>query len=132
MPDNPLCSCTEFTLLRIPTLPKQRSHATFPGQRPCPLPRRPLLIVDEPTSALDPKTEIEAFRALRSLADQGTTVLLITHRLAATVTADLIHVLGHGRLIERGSHASLITIQHGHYRALYETQAAQYATEASA
>ncbi|GAU70323.1 hypothetical protein SSP35_18_00510 [Streptomyces sp. NBRC 110611] len=49
--------------------------------------RAPLVIVDEPTSALDPKAEIEAFHALRSMTDDGTTVLLITHRLAATATA---------------------------------------------
>ncbi|MFI9081198.1 ATP-binding cassette domain-containing protein [Streptomyces sioyaensis] len=85
----------------------------------------PLLIVDEPTSALDPKAEIEAFRALRSLADQGTTVLLITHRLAAT--ADLIYVLDHGHLIEHGTRTQLMALTDGHYRSLYETQAAQYA-----
>ncbi|MER6566698.1 ABC transporter ATP-binding protein [Streptomyces sp. NPDC001093] len=87
----------------------------------------PLLIVDEPTSALDPKAEIEAFRALRDLADQGTTVLLITHRLAATATADLIYVLDHGHLIEHGTHSHLMTLPNGHYRTLYEAQAAQYA-----
>ncbi|MGW1376083.1 ABC transporter ATP-binding protein [Streptomyces sp. NPDC002446] len=92
----------------------------------------PLLIVDEPTSALDPKAEIEAFRALRSLADQGTTVLLITHRLAATATADLIYVLDHGRLIERGTHTQLMALTDGHYRSLYETQAAQYTPSPSA
>ncbi|WP_228395835.1 ABC transporter ATP-binding protein [Streptomyces sp. RB17] len=87
----------------------------------------PLLIVDEPTSALDPRAEIEAFRALRDLADQGTTVLLITHRLAATATADLIYVLDRGRIVEHGTHAHLMTLPNGHYRTLYETQAAQYA-----
>ncbi|MEU9116839.1 ABC transporter ATP-binding protein [Streptomyces sp. NPDC048483] len=86
----------------------------------------PLLIVDEPTSALDPKAEIEAFQALRTLADQGTTVLLITHRLAATATADLIYVLEHGRLTEHGTHQQLMALDDGHYRSLYATQAAQY------
>ncbi|WP_431045305.1 ABC transporter ATP-binding protein [Streptomyces sp. P1-3] len=86
----------------------------------------PLLIVDEPTSALDPKAEIEAFQALRSMTDDGTTVLLITHRLAATATADLIYVLDHGRVVEHGSHAELMGLTDGHYRTLYEMQAAQY------
>ncbi|MFF4528430.1 ABC transporter ATP-binding protein [Streptomyces sp. NPDC001407] len=88
--------------------------------------RAPLMIVDEPTSALDPKAEIEAFQALRSLADDGTTVLLITHRLAATAAADLIYVLHDGRLIEQGSHADLMALGQGHYRTLYEMQARQY------
>ncbi|MGW2634854.1 ABC transporter ATP-binding protein [Streptomyces chattanoogensis] len=86
----------------------------------------PLLIVDEPTSALDPKAEIEAFQALRSMTDDGTSVLLITHRLAATATADLIYVLDHGRVVEHGSHAELMSLTDGHYRTLYEMQAAQY------
>ncbi|ARF53555.1 ABC transporter ATP-binding protein [Streptomyces gilvosporeus] len=89
--------------------------------------RAPLLIVDEPTSALDPRAEIEAFQALRSMTDNGTTVLLITHRLAATATADLIYVLDRGRVVEHGSHAELMTLTDGHYRTLYEMQAAQYA-----
>ncbi|MFE7317834.1 ABC transporter ATP-binding protein [Streptomyces sp. NPDC057555] len=87
----------------------------------------PLVIVDEPTSALDPRAEIEAFQALRSLADDGTTVVLITHRLAATASADLIYVLDRGRVVERGSHADLMVLDGGHYRTLYELQAAQYA-----
>ncbi|MCC3767508.1 ABC transporter ATP-binding protein/permease [Streptomyces sp. UNOC14_S4] len=86
----------------------------------------PLLIVDEPTAALDPKKEIEAFQSLRELTDDGTTVLMITHRLAATATADLIHVLRKGRLIESGTHADLMAIDGGHYREMYELQAAQY------
>ncbi|MGW7004186.1 ABC transporter ATP-binding protein [Streptomyces sp. NPDC054933] len=93
--------------------------------------RAPLMIVDEPTSALDPKAEIEAFQALRSMADEGTTVLLITHRLAATATADLIYVLHNGRVIERGSHPELMALADGHYRTLYEMQAAQYAPSTS-
>ncbi|TGB07810.1 ABC transporter ATP-binding protein, partial [Streptomyces palmae] len=89
--------------------------------------RAPLLIVDEPTSALDPKAEIEAFQALRSMTDSGTTVLLITHRLAATASADLIYVLDRGRVVEQGGHSELMALDDGHYRTLYEMQAAQYA-----
>ncbi|MFH8747844.1 ABC transporter ATP-binding protein [Streptomyces rimosus] len=87
-----------------------------------------LLVVDEPTSALDPRAEIETFRALRALTGGGTTVLLITHRLAATASADLIYVLDAGRLIEQGTHTELMALAGGHYRSLYEIQAAQYAT----
>ncbi|ARZ66577.1 ABC transporter ATP-binding protein/permease [Streptomyces sp. HU2014] len=88
--------------------------------------RAPLLIVDEPTSALDPKAEADAFRSLRSLADDGTTVLLITHRLAATATADLIYVLDRGRLVGKGTHQELMAVEGGLYRSMYELQAAQY------
>ncbi|MEU1376906.1 ABC transporter ATP-binding protein [Streptomyces triculaminicus] len=88
---------------------------------------RDLLIVDEPTAALDPKAEIEMFESLRSFTDDGvTTVLLITHRLAATANADVIYVLHQGRLLESGSHAELTSLTGGHYRELYELQAAQY------
>ncbi|MCC2274114.1 ABC transporter ATP-binding protein/permease [Streptomyces sp. ET3-23] len=88
---------------------------------------RDLLIVDEPTAALDPKAEIEMFESLRSFTDDGiTTVLLITHRLAATATADVIYVLNQGRLLESGAHAELMALTGGHYRELYELQAAQY------
>ncbi|MFC5721435.1 ABC transporter ATP-binding protein [Streptomyces gamaensis] len=88
--------------------------------------RAPLLIVDEPTSALDPRAEVEAFRSLRTLADDGTTVLLITHRLAATATADLIYVLDRGRLVGKGTHEELMAVEGGLYRSMYELQAAQY------
>lgn len=92
---------------------------------------RDLLIVDEPTAALDPKAEIEMFESLRSFAADGvTTVLLITHRLAATAAADVIHVLRKGHLVESGAHTDLMSIEGGHYRELYELQAAQYTTAA--
>lgn len=91
----------------------------------------PFVIVDEPTSALDPEAEIAAFAALRSMTDDGTTVLLITHRLAATATADLIYVLEDGRLIEQGDHEGLMALDAGRYRAMYTAQAAQYGIHAS-
>ncbi|WP_372458216.1 ATP-binding cassette domain-containing protein [Streptomyces sichuanensis] len=90
---------------------------------------RELNIVDEPTAALDPRAEIEMFESLHELTDDGvTSVLLITHRLAATATADVIHVLNKGRLIESGTHSELMAIKDGHYRGLYELQASQYTT----
>ncbi|MGW1073761.1 ABC transporter ATP-binding protein [Streptomyces sp. NPDC002537] len=91
--------------------------------------RAPLLIVDEPTSALDPKAEVEAFQSLRTLTGEGTTVLLITHRLAATATADLIYVLDRGHLVGEGTHEELMAVEGGLYRSMYELQAAQYGIE---
>jgi ATP-binding cassette, subfamily B, bacterial len=85
-----------------------------------------VLLVDEPTSALDPHAEIEAFERLRALAGTGTAVVLITHRLAATATADHIYVLDHGHLAEHGTHPQLMTRTHDLYRAMYQAQAAQY------
>lgn len=90
----------------------------------------PFVIVDEPTSALDPEAEIAAFAGLRSMTDDGTTVVLITHRLAATATADLIYVLEDGRLVEEGDHEHLMTLDQGRYRTMYTAQAAQYGVQA--
>ncbi|OKH98990.1 ABC transporter [Streptomyces sp. CB02923] len=86
----------------------------------------PFLLVDEPTSALDPHAEITAFEQLRTLADSGTGVVLITHRLAATATADHIYVLDDGRIAEHGRHADLMRRPGGLYRGMFEAQAAQY------
>ncbi|MFJ1753518.1 ATP-binding cassette domain-containing protein [Kitasatospora sp. NPDC088134] len=86
-----------------------------------------LVVVDEPTSALDPAAEIAAFEQIRRLRDLGATVVLITHRLAATAKADHIAVLDHGRLVEQGTHAQLMagdTL----YGRMYRIQAQQYDT----
>lgn len=86
----------------------------------------PFLLVDEPTSALDPHAEIEAFDRLRGLADSGIAVVLVTHRLAATASADHIYVLDRGRISENGTHAQLMGRETGLYRGMFEAQAAQY------
>ncbi|MDJ1136431.1 ABC transporter ATP-binding protein [Streptomyces iconiensis] len=84
------------------------------------------VLVDEPTSALDPHAEIETFARLRRLTEEDTTVVLITHRLAATATADHIYVLDRGRLVEDGDHGTLMGREGGLYRSMYQAQAAQY------
>jgi ATP-binding cassette subfamily B protein/ATP-binding cassette subfamily C protein len=84
----------------------------------------PLLIMDEPTAALDARAEYALFSSLRSLA-QDRTVLIITHRLASVRHADRIYVLSGGRVIETGTHASLMALG-GQYAELYTLQASQY------
>ncbi|MFC8449332.1 ABC transporter ATP-binding protein [Kitasatospora sp. NPDC057223] len=95
-----------------------------PGGRPT-----HLVIADEPTSALDAQSEVAAFARIRELADQGLTVILITHRLGATADADLIHVLHEGRLSESGTHSELMADPDGGYRAAYLLQAAQFTAQ---
>ncbi|MFE5592934.1 ATP-binding cassette domain-containing protein [Streptomyces sp. NPDC056549] len=86
----------------------------------------PFLLVDEPTSALDPHAEIAAFQGLWSLAEEGHAVLLVTHRLAATMKADHIYVLDQGRVVEDGTHEDLMARADGLYHGMFTAQAAQY------
>ncbi|WAL99976.1 ATP-binding cassette domain-containing protein [Streptomyces sp. Je 1-369] len=88
--------------------------------------RAPFLLVDEPTSALDPHAEIASFQGLWSLAEQGHAVVLVTHRLAATMKADHIYVLDQGRVVEDGTHEDLMSHEGGLYRGMFTAQAAQY------
>jgi ATP-binding cassette subfamily B protein len=67
----------------------------------------PIVLLDEPTSALDSETELVIQRALDELA-KGRTTLVIAHRLATVLRADLIHVVEGGRVIESGSHHELL------------------------
>ncbi|MFD0395993.1 ATP-binding cassette domain-containing protein [Streptomyces nogalater] len=86
----------------------------------------PFLLVDEPTSALDPHAEIAAFQGLWSLAQEGHAVVLVTHRLAATMNADHIYVLDQGRVVEDGTHEELMAREGGLYQGMFTAQAAQY------
>jgi len=68
----------------------------------------PLLLLDEATSALDAESERMVQAALES-AMRDRTTLVVAHRLATVQKADLIVVLDHGRLIEQGTHAELVS-----------------------
>jgi subfamily B ATP-binding cassette protein MsbA len=80
----------------------------------------PILLLDEPTSALDSETEQIIQGALKELA-AGRTTLVIAHRLATVLSADLIHVIQAGRLIQSGTHRELSRAD-GLYARLYRLQ----------
>ncbi|MEO1776738.1 MAG: ABC transporter ATP-binding protein [Pseudomonadota bacterium] len=69
--------------------------------------RAPILLLDEPTSALDAETEARVAEALGRLM-AGRTTLVIAHRLATVRGADKIHVLDAGRVVQSGTHDSLM------------------------
>lgn len=79
-----------------------------------------ILILDEATSHLDSRSEALIQEALEKLMD-GRTSLVIAHRLSTVRAADQILVIDRGRIVERGTHASLVAEQ-GLYNQLYETQ----------
>lgn len=87
-----------------------------------------LLILDEPTSQQDASSEAAVYNELLHIA-QGTTTVLISHRLAAVRRADSIAVLDQGRVIEQGSHDELIARQ-GAYAAMFSVQAERFAADA--
>jgi ATP-binding cassette subfamily B protein len=78
-----------------------------------------ILILDEATSSIDTITEVRVQHSLHKLL-QGRTSFLIAHRLSTVIGADLILVLDHGRIVERGTHASLLALG-GHYATLYRS-----------
>jgi ATP-binding cassette subfamily B protein len=80
----------------------------------------PILIFDEATSALDSKTE-KAIQAALEQAAVGRTTLIIAHRLSTVMNADEILVLDAGRIVERGSHRSLLE-QRGIYSQMWNLQ----------
>ena len=79
-----------------------------------------VLILDEATSALDTQSERLVQAALERLMP-GRTVFAIAHRLSTVRAADLILVMGRGRIVERGTHDELLA-QNGEYRRLYDLQ----------
>jgi len=77
----------------------------------------PVMILDEATSSIDTRTEAIVQRGLEKLM-AGRTVFIIAHRLSTIRQADVIMVLEHGRIIERGSHEKLLA-DRGSYYQLY-------------
>ena len=82
-----------------------------------------LLVLDEATSAVDPATEVRIQRALDGLT-RGRTAIAIAHRLSTAEAADEVLVVDAGCVVQRGSHAELLT-QEGPYAQLHRSWVAQ-------
>jgi subfamily B ATP-binding cassette protein MsbA len=80
----------------------------------------PILLLDEATSALDMESERQVQAALKALM-HGRTTVVIAHRLATVIDADLIHVVDAGGVVESGTHGELLR-QSGIYARLYALQ----------
>lgn len=133
-PGAPLADCQAAAQLanlhdRICTL--ERGYETVVGEKGAGLSRgeqqrlalaraflvdAPVVVLDEPTASLDPVKEALLETALRQLC-AGRMVLIIAHRLSTVDNADQILVMDHGRLVEGGTHQSLIQVD-GTYRRL--------------
>lgn len=81
---------------------------------------RRLLILDEATSNVDTRTEVLLQKAMDNLMRERT-CFVIAHRLSTIVDSDLILVLNHGRIVEQGTHRSLLA-QKGFYYQIYNSQ----------
>jgi ATP-binding cassette subfamily B protein len=79
-----------------------------------------ILVFDEATSSLDSQSEQAILKALHEVAEQHTT-LVIAHRLSTIVDADEILVMDEGKILERGSHTTLLT-RGGQYSHMWRLQ----------
>lgn len=81
----------------------------------------PVLILDEATASVDPATEARLTATVERVM-RGRTAIVIAHRLATIQNADRVLVLHKGQLVESGTHAQLLALDRGLYRALYQLQ----------
>ena len=89
-----------------------------------------ILILDEATSAVDTRTELLLQHAMAALRE-GRTSFVIAHRLSTIRDADLILVMEHGDIVEKGTHDELIAAQGAYWR-LYQSQFEQAAADIDA
>ncbi len=82
----------------------------------------PVLILDEATSSLDSESEVQIQQAMERLM-VGRTTLVIAHRLSTVRSLDRLLVFDRGKIVEEGDHQSLIRLEGGIYRRLFERQA---------
>jgi len=78
----------------------------------------PMLILDEATSSIDTRTELRIQSAFARMM-QGRTSFIVAHRLSTIRNADVILVMRDGKIVEQGTHKSLLA-QNGFYKELYE------------
>jgi len=79
-----------------------------------------VLVLDEATANIDTETEVAIQKSLEKMRE-GRTTIAIAHRLSTIADAELILVLHHGEIVERGTHAELLA-QKGLYYTMYELQ----------
>lgn len=79
----------------------------------------PILLLDEPTSALDSATEAQIRKAVSTFS-QGRTTVVVAHRLSTVKSADLIHFIADGTVLESGTHSELLALG-GHYASQLRT-----------
>ncbi len=84
----------------------------------------PILILDEPTASIDAKAEKEIFDKVDKLS-KSKTAIVISHRFSTVRNADKIYVIEHGKIVESGTHKTLLAKQ-GIYAALFKIQAERY------
>lgn len=88
------------------------------------------MIFDEATSALDSLTEEEISNTIRNITDQRQHItVMIAHRLSTIMHADRIYVLEKGRIVETGSHSTLLA-EKGLYYAMWRQQIGERKIEA--
>ena len=86
----------------------------------------PFIVLDEPTSALDPVAEAEVYKNFNNIVGDKTAIY-ISHRLSSCRFCDNIIVFDEGKIVQRGSHETLVADESGKYFELWHAQAQYYA-----
>ena len=85
----------------------------------------PFIILDEPTAALDPLAEAQVYESFNAILEDKTAVY-ISHRLSSCKFCDEIAVFDQGKVVQEGTHASLMAEEKGLYHTLFTAQAQYY------